>query len=61
MGERVEDVGNGHDASAERDGVFGEVEGVAGSVPALVMGEGDLLGELENLGAAAGEQRGASR
>ena len=60
VGQRVEDVGHGDDTSAERDRVFGSVEGVAGSVPPLVMGEGDLFGELENLGAAAGEQRAPS-
>ena len=47
MGERVEDVGDGHDATGDRNRGAGQPAGVAAAVPLLMMGQGDLLGHLD--------------
>ena len=57
--ERVERVGQGHDPARQRDLAAAKPGGIAASVPPLVVGQGDLLGELEDLAAAAGEDGGA--
>ena len=58
-GQRVEHVGDGDDPSAERD-VVGHAAGrVPGAVPALVVVQGDLGGELDERRAAARQDLGA--
>jgi hypothetical protein len=59
--EDVEDVGDGGDAAGQRDRVAGQAVGVAGAVPALVVGAGDLLGEAQDRRAAAERMRRRSR
>ena len=44
LGECVVDVGDGDDASGEGDLLALDAVGIAGSVLAFVVGEGDLLG-----------------
>ena len=61
MGERVEDVGDRHDAPDDRDRVAGQAGGVAAAVPLLVVGQRDLLGHLEQRERAAGEHLRADR
>ena len=44
MRQCVEHIGHTHNPADERDLFFSKATGVAAAVPALVMGQGDLLG-----------------
>ena len=46
-GDRIEDIGQGHQAGGHRDGIAGQGIGVAAAVPFLVVVAGDLLGDGE--------------
>src|SRR5689334_24001405 len=59
--ERVVHVADRGDPSGERDGLAGQAAWVARPVPALVVGEGDLLGLLEERRGRAREDRRADR
>jgi len=61
VGERVEHVRDGHDPAGEGDVRLPQRAGIARAVPALVVGQRDLLGEPQERGAAAGEDLGADR
>jgi hypothetical protein len=59
VGEHVEDIGDVDEPGGVRDGLARDPVGVARSVPALVVGAGDLLRGPQQLGLRAGEHRGA--
>ena len=56
MRHRVKRVDDGDDPPGDRDRLSGEAGGVAVAVPPLVMGQGDLLGQPEDLAVTTGEQ-----
>jgi len=58
-GEGVEHVDDRDQAPGQGDRVAGQTLRVAGPVPALVVGEGDLLGDAQELGLPAGQDVGA--
>ena len=58
MGHGIEDVGHVGDAPGERDGRAGDPRGIAGTVPALVVGERDVLGGAQQRPHAAGQDVG---
>ena len=61
VGERVEDVGDGHDPPGDRDRLPGQAGRVAAAVPALVVGDRDLLRHPDERERAPGEHLRADR
>ena len=59
--QRVVDVADGADATLERDLLACQAAGIAGAVPALVVGAGDRLGHLDERRVRAREDLGALR
>ncbi len=55
--ERVEYVGDGDDTGFDRDIGAGELVGIAGAVPALVVALSDQLGGANDLGRACSRMR----
>src|SRR5687767_13886308 len=55
VGERVEDVGHGDDAGAKRDLLALNATWVTRPVPMLVMREGNLFGQSQELRAPSGQ------
>ena len=47
-GQRVEDVGDGHDAPLDRDRLALQPAGIAAAVPLLLVAQGDRRGHVED-------------
>jgi hypothetical protein len=59
VGQGIEDVGHGHNSARHRDLVPAQALGVAVSVPAFVVGQGNLLGQAQDVKAAPAQNSGA--